>query len=344
MDNMNDKKTWRSSAGPIQTKKVSKAISQIDWVGKTYTEIWGIKGKEEKRSSYVNMFGTPRAEAIEKKHAIGDKYDWAITRDNYQDIITDCEHAVAFLKGSIPELDKRTEPEEAAKREALVNAQHSKAEAEREAAQVSAEKIKAKAPQWATAAILAEYEEDQSDSMTDYFATKTTRRVVIGWRSGPREDFRQLRKAAATFSETVHLGPDAPKTIEHRDNYAMGGGNYLKASGHYSTGWAVSSTPIANLGRWGAELEDGLTTEAAAEPAKVTTTTTLETGTEKGLAVEITENEKLNGIEIHFPAKPSAEVLERLKNNGWRWSRFSRCWYKRRAPGLRELAQTLVQA
>lgn len=35
------------------------------------------------------------------------------------------------------------------------------------------------------------------------------------------------------------------------------------------------------------------------------------------------------GIEIRFPAKPAAAVLSMLKSHGWRWSRFSSCWYHR---------------
>ena len=63
-----------------------------------------------------------------------------------------------------------------------------------------------------------------------------------------REDFRALRAAAATFGPTKDLGPEAPKDIEHRDNYSMGRGNYLSDHGWdgMGTGWVVKSYDIGN--------------------------------------------------------------------------------------------------
>lgn len=34
-----------------------------------------------------------------------------------------------------------------------------------------------------------------------------------------------------------------------------------------------------------------------------------------------------NGIEIYFEEKPSEDILEKLKSNGWRWHRQKKCWY-----------------
>lgn len=39
-------------------------------------------------------------------------------------------------------------------------------------------------------------------------------------------------------------------------------------------------------------------------------------------------NADKGGIELYFPGKPSPTVLDDLKANGWRWSRFNSCWYK----------------
>jgi hypothetical protein len=62
-------------------------------------------------------------------------------------------------------------------------------------------------PAWAKAAILASYEEDHCDPMTDYFAVHRTRTVFLAWSAHTRDLFPELRKAAATFAETAHLGP-----------------------------------------------------------------------------------------------------------------------------------------
>lgn len=62
-------------------------------------------------------------------------------------------------------------------------------------------------PEWAKAAIVAEYQVDVSDPQTDYFATSTKRSVFLGWSRTDRVSFAELRKVAATFKHTEHLGP-----------------------------------------------------------------------------------------------------------------------------------------
>lgn len=62
-------------------------------------------------------------------------------------------------------------------------------------------------PEWAQAAIVAEFHQDQSDMMTDYFATKTEQVVVLAWSKHTKDLFAEMRKAAATFEPTKHLGP-----------------------------------------------------------------------------------------------------------------------------------------
>lgn len=46
------------------------------------------------------------------------------------------------------------------------------------------------------------------------------------------------------------------------------------------------------------------------------------------------KNEIKNGLEIYFPEKPCEAVRDILKNNGFRWGRFNKCWYKRFSDGL----------
>lgn len=61
-------------------------------------------------------------------------------------------------------------------------------------------------PEWAKAVIVACYEEDQSDLMTDYFASQTTKTVILAWSKHNRDLFPEMRKAADLFPETHHLG------------------------------------------------------------------------------------------------------------------------------------------
>lgn len=101
-----------------------------------------------------------------------------------------------------------------------------------------AEWLAANKPSWAQSAILGYQEIDDCDSMTDYFNTKTKRVVLLAWSKHKRNLFPELRKAAANFSETAHLA-ESGKEAEHRENYSMGAGTYLKASGRYNSGWKV---------------------------------------------------------------------------------------------------------
>jgi hypothetical protein len=56
----------------------------------------------------------------------------------------------------------------------------------------------------------------------------------------------------------------------------------------------------------------------------------------------VSENDAKDGIEIRFPSKPAPEVLSALKAAGWRWSRFSACWYAKRTERAKAFAQQLV--
>lgn len=111
-------------------------------------------------------------------------------------------------------------------------------------------------PEAAQALIVAEMEFDMSDMQTDYFATHTTRTIILGWSKHKRDLFSEMRKHAGKVPETAHL-KDPPKLNsnrepkteqnkswwhpgdEHREKYSMGHGYYLKATGRYSTGWLV---------------------------------------------------------------------------------------------------------
>lgn len=261
-------------------------------------------------------------------------------------------------------------------------------------------------PANAQALIVAELKEDDSDIMTDYHASHTTRTVAIGWRTGSREDFRQLRKAAAQFEPTEGYGPgcdrytvhsiwteDVPKSadwgryvrkgdyyvhgalhgktyvtreaaekaiaeaeplgacdgvalayaisqasIEHRENWSMGAGNYLGDSKY--SGWIVRSRELKYASYRNDVFETDYLEAIATKPAVAPK------GWDKveggGSAVTVSENEEKDGIEIRFAEKPATEVLTRLKDAGFRWSRFSACWYHKRTESARAFVQQLV--
>jgi len=56
----------------------------------------------------------------------------------------------------------------------------------------------------------------------------------------------------------------------------------------------------------------------------------------------LTENHAKEGLELRFPDKPAADVLDRIKAAGWHWSRFSGCWYIHRSESARKFAEGLL--
>lgn len=53
---------------------------------------------------------------------------------------------------------------------------------------------------------------------------------------------------------------------------------------------------------------------------------------EDKIEIIIRENQELNGIEVVFSEKPSQEVIDILKSQGFRWSFKKRLWYYKNAP------------
>jgi hypothetical protein len=125
-------------------------------------------------------------------------------------------------------------------------------------------------PETAKALIVAEYEVDDCDLQTDYFATSTQKTVILGWSKHKRDLFGEMRKHADKIPETSHLSTAPatnsnrePKTEnnkswwhpsdEHREKYSMGHGYYLKATGRYSSGWRI--TKMTKCGDdWGRDI------------------------------------------------------------------------------------------
>jgi len=58
--------------------------------------------------------------------------------------------------------------------------------------------------------------------------------------------------------------------------------------------------------------------------------------------VVVRKNEEKNGIEVVFPSKPDASILELLKNNGFRWSRFAGLWWSKYNEEKFNLAMSIV--
>ena len=52
-------------------------------------------------------------------------------------------------------------------------------------------------------------------------------------------------------------------------------------------------------------------------------------------------NDEKNGVELYFTDKPSEEIRTQLKSNGFKWSRFNKCWYSKQNKSALALAEQL---
>lgn len=93
-------------------------------------------------------------------------------------------------------------------------------------------------PDWAESAIVAVKVKDKSDIRTDYFSLMSEKTVVLAWSKHTQRRFSEMRKAAKLDNRTEHLAVDNPDN-EHREDYSMGDGYYLKEGMKYSDGWKV---------------------------------------------------------------------------------------------------------
>ena len=168
-------------------------------------------------------------------------------------------------------------------------------------------------PKWAKAVVMACEYVDESDPMTDYFYVHLKPIYLLEWSKTKRNCFREMRKAALNLKETAFYSTDIKKEDEHRENYSMGMGMYLWRPGKYA------------IKKYAIDLY------------KETVAMVLINGGDKTIPenkvrpeeVVVTINKARNGVEIRFPIKPAQRIINSLKANHFRWSRYNRCWYNK---------------
>lgn len=111
------------------------------------------------------------------------------------------------------------------------------------------------------------------------------------------------------------------ESVEHRQKWSMGGGYFLKAGGRHSDGWSVKKSYIGDhLASTIVNPDNYKVPEKKKQKSK-------NTPMPADGDITITLNEAKNGIEIRFPGKPDEDIRQMLKDAGWKWSRFNKCWY-----------------
>lgn len=85
--------------------------------------------------------------------------------------------------------------------------------------------------------------------------------------------------------------------------------------------------------------------EGKAEPQEEKKEEVKEEAQEKNNTVadieKIVMNEEKNGIEIYFTGKPAEEIRNNLKAQGFRWSKYNKCWYAKQSEETINFANSL---
>lgn len=108
---------FTSTAGPIQTNRVSKVINHFLWESKGHIELTDYNPEGHK---LTECFAETPQTALDAYEAIRAKYDGVITAKNHKAIIADFEAATAAIV--LPIVDNRTTPEEREARRVLAEA------------------------------------------------------------------------------------------------------------------------------------------------------------------------------------------------------------------------------
>ena len=347
-------KWTNGSAGKIQCKRFNDKWSQLGREHRTWTELTGVIGQSE-YSSTLSTLGSPgnRPDVAQAQEAIGNLYNWTLTAANAASVATDIEKALEQLKTTRPVVDKRKSPEqnatETAERDAMTAARDEKARQETArflALYGSGETVTVQPGQMAVTAQICY---DDSDSMTDYFNPHVGLSPEFALLVVPKqaETERLARRAlAVAYAAGTISQPDFGFEWK-TEKYSMGHGNYLTSDGFDLPEDLRGIRPRADgsqltRAHWEIEFTHTYQTAITLPAFRGYGTVADPEPVESSEGVTLTENTARGGIELRFPGKPSAEVLDRLKAYGWRWSRFSNCWYKRASDDARAFARTFL--
>lgn len=176
-------------------------------------------------------------------------------------------------------------------------------------------------PSWAKAYIVAELKKDESDSMSDYFHASTSRVLLLAWSASDRLNFKEMRQAGEGIPEIENLS----ELKEDR---------YHRILGNYYHGWTIKKYTIGKFNGYSEQL-------CVVDPEnirikKISAPTGAQPTGDKIALCKL--NSAKGGIELYFTSKPSQSVLDDLKAQSWRWSRFNKCWYRLDNPIARQQA------
>jgi hypothetical protein len=191
---------------PVDTQAFSdlQPGAVVEWGGNAawgptrYCILYRIENESGARFQLYNL------DNPEKNAVLNSTESWNI-KDENDPAVWHSQHYFIQPETIDPETVKRYQADHEAQRKAFTD--------KNDAAKLEADRLEALGRElWPSligecpAVIIAELEQDVSDSQTDYFASRTVGRVILAPSRHTRDLFPEMRKAAEILPETSHLG------------------------------------------------------------------------------------------------------------------------------------------
>lgn len=333
-------KTLSIKAPKATASRIAGIVRDCCNGAQTWRELSGIVGGPEHASIMRALWTPAPAQPPDPEAYALALTDWL---DSAPALLT-TENAPAFLAqgrtilhAHIGTEDKRETPEAAAERKAEADAGAAERETIRRVWRLEHCDGDAIPIPPGYMAIKAELCYDNSDSMTDYFDRHCQQGedLLLAIVPAGRQTEARAREAVARYPELAAL------TWTWQDqNYSMGKGYFLESGAagtvhvtpyRYTEPVDVPAHWCVSFDKYSKSLHPIKGYTAAHARATAPTTTDNGAASPTGTA---RRNEAHNGIEVVFPAKPAAEVLDLLRARGFRWSFRQSLWYARFSPDL----------
>jgi hypothetical protein len=154
------------------------------------------------------------------------------------------------------------------------------------------------------------------------------------FRAQVAQDMCILQKVAYTGPYTVHLFGEGDTEQADQHAWRLINQTSFKPGEEYA-GVRYSTEEERNSEGWDpwavfVIVKKGPPVPAASTPEPA--------GTAPKTGIVVRDNEVHKGIDLEFPAKPPALVINNLKANGWRWSHTGGFWYNKQTPENKKFA------
>jgi|SRR3990167_5455777 len=337
------------SVGNVTRNRVNAALQNLRWAAKRKKITLsnnlnedGVTATDWKSENYGLVISGDedlKAQADGFISELCEKYK-EITAANYKNFIAELNGKQEHFKEYYTFEDKRKTIAELQTEEGRRKEESAKAMQERAIEDEADNILKARFKPENRLIMIAECVND-SDGMTDYYnPCKPLKKWILAEVPEGKRDLRILQETINRFPKLRGL-----KWTEHREGFSMNHFGYsltseyidlseeaeLYRGGNTKKGfYRVDFSPISYEGT--KEIWDE-------KPDSESAQNKVFSFDERG--AHFTHNKEKNGLEIRFKTKPSQEVINTLKSNGFRWSGFNKCWYKRYYQGIEEATKKI---